>query len=472
MAKFQWLRRGVFWTAGGLFAFATAAHAAPFAIAHAQPSGVETNFYLQTTLTPATDDVGKSIHIFVVAQVPDGAAGKWYARSPKGWLAVTRGAIPAFQVQDQASASLALSLSQNEDARGLGGTQIHSGYGMAATAEAAFAEMLRAGRYQLIYTFPAAPSAADWSLQPANEQILKAHFREVLGTAGRTYLSTPWAYDVIAVAATTSPAPIAAVAASGTTLQEAGVDEADRVKSDGEYVFSLAGSDPTVGGSSTLVRHKLAASNTTLAPVDRLTVGLSKDVTATGLYWDANGKQVALLAEGAGRWAVYDAWFAPQAWTQGVTELALVDASSAVRMQTKRKLRINAALIGSRRLGNTLYLVLRSTAQIPGLDPWWPQDKMAANQGLLDALQVPAVLPTLSVDGGAAQPLVDASACFTQPGNAAKSPDIISLVAVDLSSASHRHAARCFTGGTEAFYMSEQSLYLATTRTPYSYGSR
>jgi uncharacterized secreted protein with C-terminal beta-propeller domain len=43
------------------------------------------------------------------------------------------------------------------------------------------------------------------------------------------------------------------------------------------------------------------------------------------------------------------------------------------------------------------------------------------------------------------------------------------MVAIDLSASTHRHAARCFVGGTEAFYMSEQSLYLATTRNTYTY---
>ena len=461
---------------GWLILFVTAsAGAAPFHLSEVQSSGPEASLSLQTTLTLAGEDVGKSVHVFVVAQVPDGGSGKWYARTPKEWLAVTGAPMPAFQTHAVAGANSRVDLSQGEDARGLAGTHLYTGYGVSAeSADAAFAEMLRSGRYRLVYTFPTAPSAADWSLQPATESSLKSYFREVLGVTGRSYLSTPWALDFVAVAATTAAAPGAAVAVSGTTVQETGVDEADRIKTDGIHVFSLAGSGAKSPSSGVLVRQLLQSSDTppALPEVDRLTIGFSKDIEATGLYQDTQGQQIAVLGEAAGRWAMYDAWFAPQAWTQGVTEVALVDTSSPTRMQTKRKLRISAALVGSRRLGNTLYLVLRSTAQVPGLDPWWPSDKTAANQTLLDALQVSAVLPTLSVDGGAAVPLVDASHCFTQPGNAAKSPDVISLVAIDLSSANHRHAARCFTGGTEAFYMSEQSLYLATTRTPYSYGSR
>jgi hypothetical protein len=138
-------------------------------------------------------------------------------------------------------------------------------------------------------------------------------------------------------------------------------------------------------------------------------------------------------------------------------------------MTLRRTLRFDAALIGSRRIGATLYLVLRSYPQVPGVDPSWPTEKTAANQAVLDQLQATQLLPTLSIDGGAAQPLVQPADCYTQPLNAQRSADMITVVAVDLAASTHRHAARCFTGGTEAFYMSEQSLYLATTRSAYSY---
>jgi hypothetical protein len=112
---------------------------------------------------------------------------------------------------------------------------------------------------------------------------------------------------------------------------------------------------------------------------------------------------------------------------------------------------------------------MRSYPQVPGLDPLWPAGKAAANQVVIDSLQASQLLPTLSLDGGAAQPLVQASSCFTQEQDAVKSADIITIVGIDLASPTSRHSARCFTGGTEAFYMSDQSLYLATTRTAYTY---
>jgi uncharacterized secreted protein with C-terminal beta-propeller domain len=187
------------------------------------------------------------------------------------------------------------------------------------------------------------------------------------------------------------------------------------------------------------------------------------------LYLDSGRQQLVAVGEGAMSWGIYDAWFAPQSWAQGATEVLLIDTSSATQMKTRRSLHLTGQLIGSRRIGSTLYLVLRSYPTVVGLDVAWPVEKTAANQIVVNKLQAAQLLPTLSIDGGAAQPLVDASACFTQEQNAVKSADVVTLVGIDLAAASHSHSARCFTGGTEAFYMSDRSLYLATTRNNYTY---
>ena len=314
------------------------------------------------------------------------------------------------------------------------------------------------------------PTGSPWALRSTNEAGLSAYFREALGPASKAYVGSVWSIDLPLA---TSAAPAASGAAtvtgtfSGTTLQEAGVDEADLIKSDGTHVFDLTGDFRR----AVLRRQRLNAnaSDAALVPVDSLKLGFSTDVRGSGLYLDSERQQVAAIAEGSTGWGIYDSWFAPQVWGQGVTEVVLADTSASTQMKQRRTLRMTAQLIGSRRVGTSLYLVMRSYPRIPGLDPSWPTAKSNTNQVLLDALQSPQLLPTLSIDGASAQALVDPSSCFTQADNAVKSADVITIVGIDLASATHRHAARCFTGGTEAFYMSDQSLYLATTRTAYSY---
>ena len=312
-----------------------------------------------------------------------------------------------------------------------------------------------------------------WALRSTNEAGLSAYFREALGPASKAYVGSVWSMD-LPMAMTGAPAASGAAVTStfsGTTLQEAGVDEADLIKSDGTHVFDMASPATSDFRPGVLRRQRLNAnaSDALLVPVDSLKMGFSADVRGTGIYLDSERQQIAAIAEGTTGWGIYDSWFAPQVWGQGVTEVVLVDTSSSSQMKQRRILRMTAQLIGSRRVGSSLYLVMRSYPQLPGLDPSWPTVKTTSNQALLDALQSPQLLPTLSVDGAPAQALVDPSSCFTQADNAVKSADVITIVGIDLSSTTHRHAARCFTGGTEAFYMSDQSLYLATTRSAYSY---
>lgn len=313
------------------------------------------------------------------------------------------------------------------------------------------------------------PPVASSALRATSDAELTAYFRAALGPDSSSRQEPIFGVETDAQLTSATFTAAASFAMSGTVLQETGVDEADLIKSDGTSVYSL---DPDPGETYTrniLRRQQLDGATAALLPVDSLKIPFSTKVGGSGFYLDEDRQQLAVVGEGNPGWGIYDLWFSPRSWGQGVTEVVLIDTADPLRMQTRRTLRMTGHLIGSRRLGATLYLILRSYPEVPGLDPWWPMNKTAANQELLDNLQASQVLPKLTVDGGAAQPLVQASECYVQDQNSEKSGDIITLVAIDLAATTHSHAARCFTGGTEAFYMSEQSLFLATTQTAYTY---
>jgi hypothetical protein len=308
--------------------------------------------------------------------------------------------------------------------------------------------------------------ATPWSLQRTSAEGLANHLRAALGAEAANNRNVFFSVGTAGTTADAATVSATAFAYSGTTVQEAGVDEADIVKTDGTHVFSL----DAHGASEQRVllrRQRFDAGGPALQPVDQLELPFSVGVGGNSLYLDAERRQVVALGQ-PGTFAIWDSWFYPYAWAGRAFEALVVGTPPDGALQVRRKLRIDAALVGSRRVGSTLYLVTRSYPQLPDLKPWWADGSAAANQPLLDALKPEQVLPTISVDGGEPQPLVKAEDCLLQPGNPAKSADIITIVAVDLASPATPHAARCFAGGTEAFYMSTTSLYLATTR--YSYG--
>ena len=304
--------------------------------------------------------------------------------------------------------------------------------------------------------FPTTGQALQWSLRPTNATELKTYLEKAV-VAQDQKLTLPVAVPAAPATSTaTATTTTTSATPSQTTLQEVGVDEADLVKADATYVYSL---DPLADGSSRamLTRQKLNANSPSLSPSDVLKLGFSKGIQGTSLYLDADRQQLAAIGTQSAGWVDGKAiasttdWFKPTSWRNGASEVLLVQAPLSGALKQTRQIKLGGHLVGSRRVGSTLYMLLRS----------YPQ-AIVQGGSLAKAADY---LPTISVDGAPEQPLVDPSSCLLQSDNANASADVITLVAIGLANDKHTHAARCFTGGTEAFYMSEQNVYLATTRT-------
>lgn len=323
---------------------------------------------------------------------------------------------------------------------------------------------------------PEVPQAA-WALKPVTDAALVGQLRTALDAGNSPKALLNFTVMVAASPSAGSGAVAdAAAAVSGTVLQEAGVDEADLVKSDGQSVFSvLPGSASAGGGGATTVIERLtlpssAATDPALKPVDKLASPLRNAAMVQGLYLDAERAQLVVLGERGSTGPVADRWFSPMSWVGGGTELAVVGTAGA--LTTRYTLGITAQLVGSRRVGSVLYLVLRSRAQPQGFDAGWATPvTTTANTDKLATLKAADVLPTVSVNGGAASALLPPDSCLAAVKPAEPSADVITLVGLNLAASTPTWSARCFAGATETFYMSPGNLYLATSRWTYTQGS-
>ena len=87
-------------------------------------------------------------------------------------------------------------------------------------------------------TTPTEPPAA-WALQPVSDAVLVERLRTALNP-GNSAKSVAESAVLVSVPSSDALGGAAAAAAvSGTVLQEAAVDEADWIKSDGQSVFSV-----------------------------------------------------------------------------------------------------------------------------------------------------------------------------------------------------------------------------------------
>jgi len=263
---------------------------------------------------------------------------------------------------------------------------------------------------------------------------------------------------------------------SGTTVQEQGVDEDDLIKSDGASIYTLL--RPWDAASGKVQVHRRRADGR----VDAVgTVALPTDAAARyyplGMYLAPGAQRLAVLSAsqtyytldicGAGQDcpAIGLPSFAPMA-TRSQVALDLLNVSNPAAAAVTDSVRIEGRIIGSRLVGNALVLVTQHSPQlaVEALPVTVPDSEREA---LIAKLQAGDLLPTLRINGGAAQALVTDTDCYVQPRNASYGIEITTITVFDLQSPTLQRRSRCFVGGTEAVYMSPDKLYLATSRYTY-----
>ncbi len=268
---------------------------------------------------------------------------------------------------------------------------------------------------------------------------------------------------VSVVGATPAPSANAASAFSGTRLQEMGVDEDDLVKTDGTRLFALTPSHSQ--GTATLparLQMQQRQANGQLAEMGSLDFVLYGRL---GMYLASSAQRIAVLGQKSGD--VYSPAPAPNSFApiELNEQIGLEVVSLAVpgTLSVAKRVQIDGSLVGSRMIGNTLYVVgtwsprLNSYFLPTGASPAQKEAKLAE-------LSTRDLLPTIRIDNQAAEPLLSDTDCYLQAGNAAQQVQITTITAFDLSSANLQRTSRCIVGGSEGLYMSPQNVYLTTSR--------
>jgi uncharacterized secreted protein with C-terminal beta-propeller domain len=268
---------------------------------------------------------------------------------------------------------------------------------------------------------------------------------------------------------------------SSTNLQVNGVDEADLVKNHGSYLYhavpagySLDSSPPGSGNRLRILRM-LSGPERTEKVAAEIVIGSAGSPAVDGLYLvtERPGEAPDLLIALAGRSFNWQGmWFDPWYWNSGRTILSIHNVDNPELPASVADLELDGALISSRRVGETLYLVTRYQPGLPEYQPAPLDDGQALeNRQILDAATLPDLLPAFSVDNGAAQPLVRATDCYAIPTfiDNPRYGDIITVTAVDLANPGQPES-QCLVGATETIFVSTGAMYLASSRYRYENG--
>lgn len=285
-----------------------------------------------------------------------------------------------------------------------------------------------------------------------------------------------------------------------TNVQEQGVDEADLVKNDGEFLYILqpysnycdfcdlpvediefieengiSEPDDSVADSAffpgteqqaTLRILSLQADVPDATSVADIPVETQGYTTGMFLYRDGDNRSVLLSESNYGG---YGGWYESVEWSGRQSAMSKLNVSDPQNVSTQR-LEFDGSVISSRMIDNRLILATRFYPDIDGLNPYaysTEEDWLAA----LENIDLSDALPSYTrLADGASVPMVEPTDCFVA-GDVAEGnnwPDIVTLSVFDVDDMTLQSSA-CFLGASETLYASPDAVFLATTRYQYDF---
>jgi len=251
---------------------------------------------------------------------------------------------------------------------------------------------------------------------------------------------------------------------STTNVHEIGVDEADRMKYDGNYLYQVNQDyfETTEGNRNNNIRvFSSDPENATLQLVSEIE-NESEELRVSDLFLRADAQQLVTINK-----TEFYAWDSmlidlDWRWTSGKTQVQLYDVQTPENPSEQWKIEIEGNLEGSRRIDNILYLVTRYIPNIEEIDyAASSDDEKIANERLIANTPVSDLLPHYQTNDGAIRSLVDADDCLVNEGNDDNDgyADIITLSAIDLDTQQVTSSV-CLNTNIQGIYSSTSGFYI------------
>lgn len=248
---------------------------------------------------------------------------------------------------------------------------------------------------------------------------------------------------------------------SQTNLQEQGVDEADRIKTNGNTLFALE-KCPGQNGEC-LSAYEMIEFPASTRKLGQISVSSNPLNGQIYLHHASTSQRFIIWVSNTFVSPVIDT---PEIFPypdSSRTEIKFIDASSPGAMKVIRSLSIDGSLVSSRMLNDTLYL---ATQEEPLFFPG-PVPLAVIEEGNERTSPAESRLPSIIMDDSPPAPLVEATDCFIPPKNGSKNYDsrLAAVTAIPIDSPEN-HKSLCIAGSIETIYASTHALYLATSRYP------
>lgn len=273
-------------------------------------------------------------------------------------------------------------------------------------------------------------------------------------------------YYRLETALPTAPAPTADTASSTfstTNTQELGVDEADRVKYNGDVLYLAANSQWRNDVQEPAhVRVLERQSDFSLAEVAALPLA-KEHGNIDGIYQANNS--LAILSNNAQMYSLMR--FVPEPWisTENKLTLELYDTSVPSSPTVKSQIKIDGTMLSNRRIGDQLYIVTGYTATVDGLNPFAETEKEQL-ENYLTILDTPdsELMPKIYFDDGEGEALNQIDECVIPASATDKDgyAHLLTIIRINMTDVSDRSAS-CISSVAESMYMSLDNLYLTSS---------
>lgn len=239
--------------------------------------------------------------------------------------------------------------------------------------------------------------------------------------------------DSVAAEAESSGASAGDADFSTTNVQVEGVDEADIVKTDGEYVYRVRGDELRV------VKAKPAEA---MVEMDAVTFDDPNGFYPEEMYVD--GDRLVVLGSNYGQiWIDYSAWAEEQtmpSYSGSASQMYIFDISNPADVKLARKLSFEGSYSDSRKVDDRVYLVLQD-------DRW-------------DYIDQPVPLYR-DYEANVVEPVVDCGSVLYVPGVESSQYMVVAGVSINDDASEVSRTAVLGAGGE--VYSSRENLYVAET---------
>ncbi|MFT4939112.1 MAG: putative secreted protein with C-terminal beta-propeller domain [Paraglaciecola sp.] len=249
---------------------------------------------------------------------------------------------------------------------------------------------------------------------------------------------------------------------STTNTQEAGVDEADRIEYDGDYLY-LAAYPQWIDGDTYQAHVRVMQRNEdfSLNEVKRMDL-VNQEGNINGIYHAE--KRLAVVSTNSQVYSLDNLSIAPWFETENRVALDIYDTSIVVESEATLQAEFDGNLLSSRRIDNQLYLVISYVPTVDNLTPGATSDaELLVNY--LTILDTPdtQLMPKMYINGDESA-LNDIEDCAI-PASATENDgyaQLISVIRINLQQPDDMSAI-CMSTVAEVMYMSPQNLYLTST---------